>query len=77
MVEDLEGERIPLIDHGSAEGEPTSNRLLLTATADDVGPNELSFSLDSGASTIVLFRNTQTRAWATAARRPWHSRLLD
>ncbi len=64
MVEDLEGERIPLIDHGSAEGEPTSNRLLLTAKAADVGPNELTFSLDSGASTIVLFSNTHTQAWA-------------
>ena len=63
IVEDLAGERIPLIDHGSAEGEPTSHRLLLTAKAPDVGPNELTFALDSGASTVVLFRNTHTRAW--------------
>jgi hypothetical protein len=63
MVEDLEGERIPLIGPGSAEGEPTSNRLLLTAKAPDVGPNELTFALDSGASTVVLFRNTHTGAW--------------
>jgi hypothetical protein len=63
MVEDLEGKRIPLIDHGSAEGEPTSRRLLLTAKAPHVGPNELTFALDSGASTVVLFRNTHTGAW--------------
>ncbi len=63
MVGDLEGVRIPLIDHGSAEGEPTSNRLLLTAKAPDVGSNELTFALDSGASTVVLFRNTHTGAW--------------
>jgi hypothetical protein len=63
MVEDLEGERIPLVDHGSAEGEPTYNRLLLTAKAPDVGANELTFALDSGTSTVVLFRNTHTGAW--------------
>jgi hypothetical protein len=64
MVEDLEGERIPLINHGRVEGEPTSNRLLLTAKAPDVGPNELTFALDSGASTVVLFRNIHTGNWA-------------
>ena len=64
MVEDLEGERIPLINHGRVEGEPTSNRLLLTAKAPDVGPNELTFALDSGASTVVLFRNIHTGSWA-------------
>jgi hypothetical protein len=64
MGEDLEGERIPLSDHGSAEGEPTFNRLLLTARAPDVGPNELTFALDSGASTVVLFSNTHTGGWA-------------
>jgi Aspartyl protease len=64
MVEDLEGERIPLINHGRFEGEPTSNRLLLTAKVPDVGPNDLTFALDSGASTVVLFRNTHTGSWA-------------
>ena len=63
MVEHLEGERVPLIDHGSAEGEPTYNRLLLTAKSPDVGPNELTFALDSGASAVVLFRNTHTGGW--------------
>jgi predicted aspartyl protease len=63
LVEDLEGERVPLIDHGSAEGEPTYNRLLLTAKSPDVGPNELTFALDSGASAVVLFRNTHTGGW--------------
>jgi hypothetical protein len=70
MIEDLEGERIPLIDHGSAEGEPTSNRLLLTAKAPDVGSNELTFALDSGASTVVLFRNTHTGAWVLRREDP-------
>ena len=64
MTEDLEGERIPLINHGRVEGDPTSNRLLLTAKAPDVGPNELTFALDSGASTVVLFRNIHTGSWA-------------
>jgi hypothetical protein len=64
MVKDLEGERIPFIDHGSVEGEPTSNRLLLTAKAPAIGPNELIFALDSGAFTVVLFRNTHTGLWA-------------
>jgi predicted aspartyl protease len=56
LVDDLEGERIPFLD-------PTSNRLLLSAKAPEVGPNELTFALDSGASTIVLFSNAHTRAW--------------
>jgi predicted aspartyl protease len=63
MGEDLEGEHIPLRDHGRAGAEPTSHRLLLTARAPDVGPNELTFALDSGASTVVLFRNRHTEAW--------------
>jgi gag-polyprotein putative aspartyl protease/Aspartyl protease len=63
LVEDLEGEHIPLLDHGRAAGNPTSNRLLLSAKVPDVGPNELTFALDSGASTIVLFSNAHTRAW--------------
>ncbi len=62
-VEDLEGERIPLRDHGSAAGQPTSHRLLLTVKAPDLGPNEMTFALDSGASTVVLFRNAHTWAW--------------
>lgn len=63
MVEDLEGERVPLIDHGTAEGKPTYNRLLLTAKSPDVGRNELTFALDSGAFAVVLFRNTHTGGW--------------
>jgi hypothetical protein len=63
MAEDLEGERIPLVDRGSAAGELTTNRLLLTANVTDVGPTGLTFALDSGASTVVLFRNTHTGAW--------------
>jgi hypothetical protein len=63
LADTLTGERLPLNLKGPSAADPTENRLIITGHCYEHSDRELTFQLDSGASTLVLL--SMPRAWST------------
>jgi predicted aspartyl protease len=55
LTETLDGERLPIRLVGMMQGSPTSGRLIVTGRAPELSGKDMTFLLDSGANSLVMF----------------------
>jgi hypothetical protein len=58
LAQTLTGEHLPLQLSGTRQGRPSFGRLIMIGYIKELGDNSLSLQLDSGANSLILFRES-------------------